>query len=365
VSEQATLLLVDDRADNLLALEATLEPLGHRLIRARSGEEALKHLLTEDVAVIVLDVQMPGMDGFATAEQIKQRDRTRDIPIVFLTAINRDQEHRMRGYATGAVDYLFKPIEPDLLRAKVEVFVDLHLKNRLLARKSAELERSNADLEQFAYIASHDLQEPLRVVAGYLELLLDRSGDVLDDTGRDWVERARGATGRMSTLISSLLAYARAGAGAPDLVTVDLDGALANALDSLSDAVRSAGGTVDVAPLGAALGVDVDVCQVLQNLVANALKYRGDDPPLVRVGADHDVDAVTVWVTDNGRGIEDDQLDRVFGMFERLDGEPYPGTGIGLAVARKLVERAGGRIWMERNDGPGVTVRFTLLPATA
>ena len=365
MTERATLLLVDDRADNLLALEAALEPLGHRLVRARSGEEALKHLLTEEVAVIVLDVQMPGMDGFATATEIKQRERTRDIPIIFLTAISRDEQHRLQGYATGAVDYLFKPVEPDLLRAKVEVFVELHLKNRLLARKSTELQRSNADLEQFAYIASHDLQEPLRVVAGYLELLIDRSGSALDDTSREWVTRASAAAGRMSTLISSLLAYARAGAGAPDMVTVDLDAALAEALADLDDAIRGAGADVDTGPLGQARGAPVDVRQVLQNVVANALKFRGDAPPAIQVAADHGADEVTVTVRDNGKGVDADQVDRVFGMFERLDGEPYPGTGIGLAVCRKLVERMGGRIWMERNDGPGVTVRFTLPVADA
>jgi signal transduction histidine kinase len=366
-SGDVALLLVDDREENLLALEAVLEPLGHVMVRAGSGEEALRQLLTREFAVIVLDVQMPGLDGFETAAEIKQRDRTRDIPIIFLTAMSREPEHRMRGFETGAVDYIFKPVEPDLLRAKVNVFVDLYVKNRqlkeqrrALAEKTAELERSNADLEQFSYIASHDLQEPLRVVAGYLELLGDRLDGQLDDTSRDWVDRINAAAVRMSALLSDLLVYARAGAGAPVSVPVDLDRALAAALDNLAVAIGESGATVTTRPMGSALATSTEVIQVFQNLVGNAVKFSGDAPVTITVDAEREGDVVRVAVHDNGRGVPDGDLDRLFGMFERLDGEPFPGTGLGLAVCRKLVDRLGGRIWMERNDGPGVTVRFTL-----
>ncbi|MGH8884452.1 MAG: SpoIIE family protein phosphatase [Egibacteraceae bacterium] len=133
---QATILLVDDRPENLLALEAVLEPLGHRLLRANSGEEALKHLLTEDVALILLDVRMPGMDGFETATRAKERDRTRDIPIIFLTAYSADAAQVVEGFSTGAVDYITKPFDPRLLRAKVRVFIELYQKTRLLRQQS-------------------------------------------------------------------------------------------------------------------------------------------------------------------------------------------------------------------------------------
>ena len=364
------LLLVDDVPENLLAVEAALEPLGHRCIRASSGEEALKHLLVDDVAVIVLDVQMPGMDGFETALAIKQRERSKDIPIVFLTAINREDDHRLRGYETGAVDYLFKPVEPELLRAKVGVFLDLHLKSRLLieqgqalARRTMELERSNADLEQFSYVASHDLQEPLRVISGYLELLEDHLGDRLDDEGRDWLRRCTRASERMSSLITDLLTYARAGSGGGEPADVDLDAAVQVALDAVELAVADAGATVEVdRPLGWARAVPGDVERVLQNLVANSIKNRGDDPLVVRIGATDHGDHVEVRVADTGAGVAEEDLERVFGRFERLGDQPYPGTGLGLAVCRRLVERAGGTIWMERNaePGSGVTVRFTL-----
>lgn len=135
----ASILIVDDRQENLLALEAILSSLGHRVVRAGSGEEALKCLLGEDFAVVLLDVQMPGMDGFETAHLMKQRERTRFTPVIFLTAIDRDASQAFRGYSVGAVDYLSKPFDPWLLRAKVEVFVDLHRKNLLLAEQATRL----------------------------------------------------------------------------------------------------------------------------------------------------------------------------------------------------------------------------------
>ncbi len=369
---EPALLLVDDVEENLLAVEAVLQPLGHRTLRATSGEEALRHLLTDEIGVIVLDVQMPGLDGFETAHHIKDRDRTRDIPIVFLTALGGEIEHRLRGYAAGAVDYLAKPVDPDLLRAKVRVFLELHLatqelreQGEELARRTRELERSNADLEQFSYVASHDLQEPLRVIAGYLELLADHHADQLDDDAKTWIDRAGESAARMSSMIQDLLTYARAGTGGGEPEDVDLDEAAGRAIDAVGASIRESGGRVDREPgLGHVRAVRLDVERVLQNLLANAMKYRGESTPTVVVSSRRRGGEVTVSVCDDGRGVPAADLDRVFGRFERVAGEPYPGTGLGLAVCRRLVERAGGRIWMTRNaPAAGVTVHFTL-PAT-
>ena len=363
------LLLVDDIEENLLAVEAVLQPLGHRTLCARSGEEALRHLLTDDVGVIVLDVQMPGLDGFETARHIKDRDRTRDIPIVFLTALGSDLDRRLQGYDAGAVDYLAKPIDPDVLRAKVRVFLELHLatealkeQGQLLELRTAELERSNADLEQFSYVASHDLQEPLRVIAGYLELLTDQLGEQIDEEARGWIDRASESASRMSSMIKDLLTYARAGAGGGERERVDVDDAVARARDAVGASLRDSGGELRVSSgLGRVTAVPLDVERILQNLIGNALKYRGEEPPLVVVQGSRQGRDVVVTVCDNGRGVPDEDLERVFGRFERVAGEPYPGTGLGLAVCRRLVERSGGRIWMTRNEpAPGVTVHFTL-----
>jgi CheY-like chemotaxis protein len=145
VADRAKILLVDDRPENLVALEAVLGALDQTLVRANSGEEALKALLTDDFAVILLDVQMPGLDGFETAAHIKRRERTKDIPIIFLTAVSNGPHHTFRGYAAGAVDYLSKPFDPWILRAKVSVFVELHRKNQLLREQAALLAQRLAD----------------------------------------------------------------------------------------------------------------------------------------------------------------------------------------------------------------------------
>jgi CheY-like chemotaxis protein len=163
----AKILLVDDRQENLLALEAILSGLGHELVKASSGEEALKRLLAEDVAVILLDVQMPGMDGFETASHIKQRERTRDIPILFLTAIDAAAHQAFRGYAAGAVDYLAKPFDPWVLRAKVAVFVELHERRRQLETQTEQLR------EEAALLRSGRLQELSEATVAKLEALQD------------------------------------------------------------------------------------------------------------------------------------------------------------------------------------------------
>ena len=382
MNEPANILLVDDRPENLLALEAVLEPLGQNLVRAMSGEDALKQLLTDEFAVILLDVQMPGLDGFDTAAHIKSREKTRDIPIIFITAINREPHHAMKGYGTGAVDYIAKPFEPWLLQAKVRVFLELHEKNELLKRqrellaqrlderyraeealaeKAGELQRSNAELEQFAYIASHDLQEPLQLVGGFLELLVDRHDDELSDEAKEIVARAGNAVRRMDALIRDLLRYARVTSDTRDLEPVELRDVMADVTADLARSIENAGATLTVGDLPAVEGNRTLLAQLLQNLVTNAVKFRRDEPLHIEVDAERHDDECVVSVRDNGLGIPLDDTDRVFGMFERLHtADEIPGTGVGLAIARKIVERHGGRIWVESTPGKGTTFSFTL-----
>ena len=379
---KANILLVDDRPENLLALEGVLEPLGHNLVRAMSGEEALKRLLTDEFAVILLDVQMPGLDGFDTAEHIKAREKTRDIPIIFITAINREPDHAIRGYSSGAVDYVAKPFEPWLLQAKVKVFLELHEKNEILkrqsellslrleeqmraeealAQKAMELQRSNAELEQFAYVASHDLQEPLQVVAGYLELLVDRHGAELSDDARALIDRAVGATHRMDDLIRDLLRYARVGTDNGPTEAVELDALVADVVHDLQRAIDFAEATVEVGDLPAVEGNRTLLLQLFQNLVANALKFRSDAAPVIRLAATRQGPDWVITVADNGIGVPKERTEHIFEMFERLHSkDEFPGTGIGLAIARKIVERHGGRIWAEPNEGGGTVFGLTL-----
>jgi CheY-like chemotaxis protein len=199
---RANILLVDDRPENLLALEAILSSLDQTLVRATSGEEALKALLADDFAVILLDVQMPGMDGFETASHIKRRERTRDIPIIFLTAINREPQHAFRGYSAGAVDYLAKPFDPWVLRAKVSVFVELYLKNRQL-HEQAEMLRSQLD-DPSRDTLRRDLDDRLRAVEDQLELLTLQAKVTIDPTVPDQVAELAQRVARLREGVEAL-----------------------------------------------------------------------------------------------------------------------------------------------------------------
>ncbi|MCC9309175.1 response regulator [Kitasatospora sp. RB6PN24] len=192
--QKAKILLVDDRAENLLALEAILSALDQTLVRAVSGEEALKALLTDDFAVILLDVQMPGMDGFETAAHIKRRERTRDIPIIFLTAINHGPHHTFRGYAAGAVDYISKPFDPWVLRAKVSVFVDLYMKNCQLKEQAALLRLQLEDGAADGGAPGGDSAEPLLAELSARLASVEEQAETLTKQLDDSPETAAAAT---------------------------------------------------------------------------------------------------------------------------------------------------------------------------
>ena len=383
-------LLVDDRPDNLLALQAVLEPLGLELVEAGSGEEALRHLLAGEFALIILDVQMPVLDGFETARLIRGRERTRYVPIIFLTAISGEPEHYLKGYESGAVDYVYKPFEPEILRAKVSVFVELWIRGATieaqraelatqlaeldaahagLAAQAVELERSNAALERFAEVVGVELREPLHTVAGLLDLLDDRHTGALSDEGRTLLARALANTDRARSIVGSLLDYARAS-------TVDLVRVSFPLADALAEAEAEAGPLLAEAKAevvtGEAVGALPEVSGdrgqlvgLLAQLLDNAARYRGPAAPVVTVSAEPVAGGVQVAVADNGPGVAETDLPRLFTAFARAapaapgltDGR---GAGLGLALCRRIVERHGGMIWAERAAGGGLVVRFEL-----
>src|SRR5690348_13715152 len=223
--DRVNILMVDDKPANLVALEAMLQGLGQNLIKANSGREALKWLLTHEFAVVLLDVKMPEMDGFETATLIRERDKSRHTPIIFLTAADKSQTQAVRGYAVGAVDYLVKPIVPEFVRSKVAVFVELAKKNELLRRQAEllkaseqearelaeeqaelvrDLEHKNRELESFSYAVSHDLRAPLRRIESFSRAVQDSHADRLDEAGRHYLERVREASQQMSQLIDDV-----------------------------------------------------------------------------------------------------------------------------------------------------------------
>jgi signal transduction histidine kinase len=392
------ILLVDDQPENLIALEAVLEGLGQELIKASSGMEALRYMLEHDFAAVLLDVKMPDMDGFETAALIRQREKSRDTPILFLTAFRND-EHVYQGYNMGAVDYLQKPIVPEILRSKVCVFVELKRKADLLRQKNEQLEeliterlrieeeirklnselerrvaerthelsRTNEELRQFAYIASHDLQEPLRTVGSYAQLLAKRYRGKLDKDAEDFIHYIVDGITRMHVLLNDMLAYSRVtDANARPLGQADTSRILGNALANLEATMKENEAEVTHGDMPVVLGDEVQLTQVFQNLIGNGIKYRRDESPKIHISAERQDSEWVFSVTDNGIGIEPKYKDRIFGIFKRLHGKELPGTGMGLAICKKIVERHGGRIWVDSKPGEGSVFQFTVpLPPDA
>jgi CheY-like chemotaxis protein len=382
----STILLVDDRPENIRALEAVIEPLGHRTVTARSGEEALTRLLKEDVALILLDVMMPDLDGFETAELIKQRDKTREIPIIFLTALDQSIEHHLRGYEAGAVDYISKPVDAHLLRSKVSVFLDLHEKRHLLeaqtielqkrlqerdraqgalARRTVELTRSNTDLDQFVQVATHELREPLDTMGGLLELA--RAGTNGTDEELDLLlDRAIAQVDRMRAAMDGLLQTSRLSDSLEATEVVHLDDVLEQAATDLETALTETGATLESRELPDVQGDFWQLVELLELLIGYALAVRTGDAPKISIHATAGSNEHLLSVRHNGKEISTGDAARVFTAMGRVgaqDGRPNP--DVGLAASRRIVERHGGRIWLEAatEEGPS-GISFTLPAAT-
>ena len=262
-----------------------------------------------------------------------------------------DENGRFRGYrGVGSDVTQRKQAEAELRRAHDE-----------LASKAEELQRSNAELEQFAYVASHDLQEPLRMVSSYTQLLAKRYKDQLPSDAQEFMQFMVDGAARMKQLIEDLLAYSRVGTKGKEFVAVSLEAPLKRALTNLRAAIQESGAAVTADALPTVDGDEVQLAQIFQNLIGNALKFRGAAAPHIHVGAVEEAGEWHISVADNGIGIEPQYFERIFMLFQRLHamGE-YPGTGIGLAICKKVAERHGGRIWVSSQPGAGSTFHFTL-----
>lgn len=245
------------------------------------------------------------------------------------------------------------------LNRELEVHRD-HLEE-LVKERTAELTRSNAELEQFAYVASHDLQEPLRMVVSYLQLVDTRYREKLDADAREFIEYAVDGAKRMQILINDLLAFSRIGSKGRAFGPADCEAALQEAMSNLQVAIRESGAQITHDPLPTVMGDATQLVQLFQNLLGNALKFRRDEPSRIHIRAESKAGCWHLSVQDNGIGIEAQYFDRIFAVFQRLHGRgAYPGTGIGLAICKKIVERHGGTIWVESEFGKGSAFHFTL-----
>lgn len=394
---EGDILVVDDNASNLLAMESALATLGCPVVRAQSGQEALRLLLERDFALILLDVQMPALDGFETAKMVRERRRSCHTPIIFISAYGREEQQVLAAYRLGAVDFLFKPIVPDILVSKASVFVELHRRTALVARQSERLraherrehqrkldeerrrwneealrrqmeEMTVADRrkDEFLAVLGHELRNPLSAIVIGSELLMRKlsSMAVPDESVLRTCGRIVRQGQYLHRLVDDLLDLARVNSGKielkPSRTTVQhiIEQAIATNLAGIDNARHTL--TVDVPSTPIALRVDpVRIIQVVGNLLSNAIRYT-EPAGAIRVAGRVRDQQVEIEVRDNGCGISAELLPRVFDVFvQGGDGGVKHGLGLGLTIAKRLVMLHQGTV-SASSDGPGKGAAFTV-----
>jgi light-regulated signal transduction histidine kinase (bacteriophytochrome) len=393
------ILIVDDIRANIVALKKILELHNLDVDTAESGDEALKKVLKKEYCLIIMDVQMPGMDGFEVADILAGSNRTKDIPVIFLSAVNKQKKFIFKGYETGAVDYITKPVDSDLLILKVKAFLKIyHQKNELksmrdslskeieirkeaqdnleqkvakrtaeLVSRNEELELRNHELKQFSWVVSHDLKEPLRKIQMFMKIINERYL-IKNEISENYVERTIRSAERMEALITDLLAYSRLSSNVNPELT-DLNDVLQEIVADFDFLIEQKNATILIDPLPMLNAIPSQLRQVFQNLIGNSLKFAKDDvSPIIEITSEHienkEFDSpasikgnyVRIIVKDNGIGFNEMYLDRVFMIFQSLhDRQTYQGTGIGLAITKKIIEKHNGLITAKSTEGAGAT----------
>ena len=382
------ILIVDDKKENLLSLQVILADRGYQFVEAASGKDALRILLkNQDFAIILMDVQMPLMDGFETAELIRQSDKLKHVPIIFLTANMNANEYIFKGYQSGAVDYMIKPLSPEILQAKVMVFTELFRKNQELKKKeeetnalneiilknnaqlasqyeaiakhAEELKKKNMELDAFTYISSHDLQEPLRKIQTFANLILSNEYPNLSEDGKAKFDRILYATNRMRELINSLLTFSRATLDDRKFETVDLNAIITDVKAALYENLLEKNAVITTDFHDKVKVIPFQFVQLMENLIHNAIKFAQSEVPLQITVKSCFVDGSDlkdfelsperkychISFGDNGIGFEQEHNEKIFGVFQKLHGRDlYEGTGIGLAIVKKIIENHDGFI---------------------
>jgi len=392
-TDEANLLIVDDLPENLLALDALLKAPGIRVHQAESAEQALELLLRHEFALAILDVQMPGMDGFQLAELMRSTERTKQIPIVFVSAAGRELNYAFKGYETGAVDFMHKPLDTHAVRSKVSVFVDLYRNRKRMARQLEELERSRreqevllnqlrstkAELEDavrtrddFMSIVSHELKTTLNTLILEVQLRrlqLGRNNLAAFSQEKLWqmVDKDQRQIQSLIRLIDDMLDVSRIRTGKLSIrpSDVDLGKLVASVVENFAPQMEASGCTLLFQRPEPIIGVwdEFRIEQVLANLLTNAMRYGAGKPVQVSVSAT--ASDASIEVRDQGIGISQKSLERIFCQFERAEGsETSAGLGLGLFIAEQIVKAHKGRIQVESEEGKGALFRV-LLPLNA
>jgi signal transduction histidine kinase len=361
-SSQETLLIVDDMHANIGVLTEFLKSVGFKVLIAQNGKRAIQKAEYAHPDLILLDVMMPEMDGFEACRILKSQESTKEIPIIFMTALV-DTVDKIKGFELGAADYITKPIQHEEVLARVNAHINLHrLKNQLQTR-TAELEQRNMQLEAFSRTVAHDLKNPLNTVIGYADELVEicTEDELLDNDLMSQLDSVAKAGHKMEDIINALLLLAKTSqAENIDLQPLDMFDIIKQVQQRLAyalDACKAEITLPDTFPT--AKGYAPWVEEIWANYISNGMKYGGEPPRLI-LGADLKDDTVRFWVHDNGEGLSPEAQAKLFTPFTRLHQKRAEGQGLGLSIVQQIAEKLGGQVGVESEIGQGSTFYFTL-----
>lgn len=366
MTQPVTIVNVDDNEPSRYAKRRTLSRAGFVVYDAGTGAEAIKLVSQHSPDLVLLDVNLPDISGIEVCRSLKSSQVS--VMILQISASATAAPHAIKALNSGADAYLTEPVDPDVLIATVGALIRLRVAERELAAANERLEsanrelaRSNSDLQQFAFVASHDLQEPLRTVSSFAGLLDRSAGTRLTAAEREYLRLLVKGVDRMRVLIQDLLHYSQVGQRPSSSEPVRLSAVLDMTLENLRELIAQTGADIKADELPVVTGDKAQLGHVFQNLISNGLKYRRKEvTPRVHIAASREDTDWVIQIEDNGIGIDRRHWDSIFAPFKRLHSQEIAGTGIGLAVCRRIVEAHGGRIWVESQVGEGSTFRFTL-----
>lgn len=372
MSAQEIIVNVDDNEPARYVKARILAHAGFTVYDAGTGSEALRIIAQHNPDLVLLDVNLPDVHGIEVCRRLKSSDSGASVIVLQISASAISAPNAAAALDSGADAYLTEPVEPEVLIATVRALLRLRKAERALSAANArlqtlnkELSRSNEDLQHFAFAASHDLQEPLRTVSSFVTLLERTAAPKLNHAEQQYLKFVADGARRMHALIDDLLAFSQVGQRPVSLTPVDLNKLLPKVLSNLYEGITGSGAEITVHPLPEVAGDAAQLGQVFQNLIGNAIKYaKPDVKPAIDIRAEREDHDWILRVSDNGIGIESEYLQQIFAPFKRLHGQEISGTGIGLAICRRVIESHGGRIWAESAVGEGSNFYFTL-PAEA
>lgn len=359
-----TILVIDDNPTNLAILTGYLRQDGYQIMVSKNGNDGIEKARIGKPSLILLDIMMPDISGFETCIRLKSLEETKNIPVIFITALDNIEE-KIKGFEIGGVDYITKPLQEKEVIVRVKTHIEIRNLQKKLEGKVRELEISNMDLEAYAHSVAHDLKNPIACIKGYAELLLYSSDNEIKNREKI-IGHIIQNSNKMTQIIDSLLLFAKIRENDAILKPLNMLEIINNTREHLFEKIKASNAKFDIPDsMPVTLGNPELIENVWNNYISNALKYGGN-PPYIKIGftilpkTNYDESFIKFWITDNGEGLSIENQAKLFKPFSRVHGSDVEGTGLGLTIVQRIVEKLGGLVGMESNLGMGSTFYFTL-----